>query len=449
MHEVITARVSRIIELSDGKKLIHAAERDKLTGLYTKNFFFEYVNRIRKVHKDEKYDAVVLNIEQFHVVNALHGREFGDRILIGIADAIRQFLTETKGVASRIESDRFYIYCQQQEDYRVLLERLQEAVNQIAGNSSVHLRMGVKTWQENDDPVVMFDNASAACNMVRGDYQNPLRVYDEHMRSEELHNQELLDELDKAIEERQFQVYYQPKYNIRENPPRLASAEALIRWNHPEKGLISPGEFIPLFERNGLISRVDHFVWAEAAKQIAQWREQFGFELPVSVNLSRQDVFDPGLVDRLLKLVKDNQLNDGSLKLEVTESAYTDNARVLLDVIDNLRERGFEIEMDDFGSGYSSLNMLSEMPIDVLKMDMKFVRNIEVNKTDFKLVELILDIAGYLELTVVAEGVEKEGQLQLLKDAGCDLVQGYYFSEPVPAEQFQELIKKEIECERG
>lgn len=449
MHEVIIARVSRIIELSDGKKLIQAAERDKLTGLYTKNFFFEYINRILKIHGNELYDAVVLNIEQFHMVNALHGREFGDKVLTGLANAIRQFLAETKGVASRIESDRFYIYCHQQEDYHALLNRFQEAVNAIAGNTGVHIRMGVKTWEEQEDPFVMFDNAVTACNKVRGDFQNPLMIYDENMRTKEIHDQELLSDLDRAIEEHQFQVYYQPKYDIRQSPPKLASAEALIRWNHPKLGMISPGDFIPLFERNGLITRVDHYVWELAARQIAEWRDQFGIELPISVNLSRADVFDPELINRLVRLVADNHLKEKSLKLEVTETAYTDNARELLDVIDKLRSSGFEIEMDDFGSGYSSLNMLSDMPIDVLKMDMKFVRNIEENKTDLKLVELILDIAGYLQLTVVAEGVEKEGQLQLLKDAGCDLVQGYYFSKPVPADEFQELIKTEIENERS
>ena len=449
MHEVIIARVSRIIELSDGKKLIQAAERDKLTGLYTKNFFFEYINRILKIHGNKLYDAVVLNIEQFHMVNALHGREFGDKVLTGLANAIRQFLAETKGVASRIESDRFYIYCHQQEDYHALLNRFQEAVNAIAGNTGVHIRMGVKTREEQEDPFVMFDNAVTACNKVRGDFQNPVMIYDENMRIKEIRDQELLSDLDRAIVEHQFQVYYQPKYDIRQSPPMLASAEALIRWNHPKLGMISPSDFIPLFERNGLITKVDHYVWEVAAHQIAEWRDQFGIELPISVNLSRADVFDPELINRLVRLVADNHLKEKSLKLEVTETSYTDNARELLDVIDKLRSSGFEIEMDDFGSGYSSLNMLSDMPIDVLKMDMKFVRNIEENKTDLKLVELILDIAGYLQLTVVAEGVEKEGQLQLLKDAGCDLVQGYYFSKPVPADEFQELIKTEIENERS
>jgi len=198
-----------------------------------------------------------------------------------------------------------------------------------------------------------------------------------------------------------------------------------------------------------MISVVDNYVWQQAACQVRLWREKYGLTVPISVNLSRADVFDPLLVNRLERLVADNRLSRGDLKLEVTESAYTDNAKLLLDVIRLLRSLGFEIEMDDFGSGYSSLNMLSEMPIDVLKMDMKFIRNIEKSDTDLRLVKLILDIAKYLRLRVVAEGVETKGQLGLLKDAGCDLVQGYYFSRPLPPEEFERLIEREIETERS
>ena len=213
--------------------------------------------------------------------------------------------------------------------------------------------------------------------------------------------------------------------------------------------MVSPGDFIPLFEGNGLISQVDGFVWQEAAKQVAKWRDQYGFTLPVSVNLSRADVFDPQLVERLTRLIKDYELACGDLKLEVTESAYTDNAAMVLDVIARLRELGFQIEMDDFGSGYSSLNMLSDMPVDVLKMDMKFVRNIESSDTDRRMIALIIDLAKYLEVLVVAEGVETKGQLNMLQEGGCDLIQGYYFSRPLPPEEFEELIKREIATERN
>ena len=213
--------------------------------------------------------------------------------------------------------------------------------------------------------------------------------------------------------------------------------------------MISPGEFIPLFEGNGLIGVVDRYVWENAARQVAQWKAEYNFTLPVSVNLSRSDVFDPTLVERLVRLVKDNGLDFKTIKLEVTESSYTDNAGHVLDVIRSLRDMGFEIEMDDFGSGYSSLNMLSDMPIDVLKMDMHFLRNIESSETDRRLVSLILDIARYLEVSVVAEGVETGKQLEILREGKCDLVQGYYFSRPLPAEEFERLIEKEIAIERN
>ena len=447
-QEVILARVSRVVELSEGRQLISAAEHDKLSMLYTRNFFMEYAERIFQYHPELHMDAVVINIEQFHSINALNGRNFGDRVLQVIGEEINAFLAGTEGIASRFEADRFAIYCMQQPDYRALLNRFQDRVNRLTRKVSIRLRMGVKTWQEGVEPLMMFDHARAACNRVRGDFQNPLMFYDDDMRMKELLNQRLLNDLHSAADERQFKVFYQPKYDIQADPPRLASAEALIRWKHPELGMISPGEFIPLFEGNGLISVVDNFVWKEAAAQITAWKEKYGFTLPVSVNVSRADVFDPTLVERLAELVESNGLDYGSIKLEVTETAYADDANQVLDVIRRLRERGFEIEMDDFGSGYSSLNMLSDMPVDVLKMDMKFIRNIESSETDRKLVTLILDIAKFLDVSVVAEGVETEGQLAILRSGNCDLVQGYFFSRPLPPEEFEQLIRRELAIER-
>ena len=447
--EIILARVGRIIELSEGRQLISAAEHDALTGLYNRNFFFEYAHRLYQYHPEDRMDAVVMNIEQFHTINAVNGRDFGNDVLRVIGDAVRAFLSETHGIASRVEADRFDIYCVSQPDYAALLKRFQEKVGGISPNVSIRLRMGVMPWRSDVEPVMQFDRARTACNMVRGDYQNPLMFYDDDMRRRELFNQRLLNDLRTAVEDRQFKVFYQPKYDIQSNPPRLSSAEALIRWDHPELGMIAPGDFVPLFEGNGLISVIDSYVWREAAGQVRRWRERYGFTLPVSVNLSRADVFDPTLVDRLVRIIEDNDLNFKDMKLEVTESAYTDNAKELLDVIRRLRRLGFEIEMDDFGSGYSSLNMLSDMPIDVLKMDMKFVRNIEYSETDMVLVKLIIDSARYLKLKVVAEGVETKGQLDLLRGAGCDLVQGYHFSRPLPPEAFERLIERELETERG
>ena len=448
MHEVILARVGRIIELSEGRQLIQAAEFDSLTKLYSRNFFFEYANRIHQFHPNWSMDAIIVDIEQFHSVNALNGREFGDRVLAAIGDGIRGFLADTEGIASRFEADRFEIYCQHTDDYQALLDRLQDEVNALSINASIRLRMGVAPWRRGVEPVLLFDSARAACSMVRGNYKTRLMVYDEEMHQRELMDQRLLNDLRRAVEERELTVFYQPKYNVQCDPPRLCSAEALIRWKHPELGMVSPGRFIPLFEGNGQISAVDSFVWDEAARQIAEWREKFNIPLPVSVNLSRVDVFDPTLEARLEGLIERYGLEHRALKLEVTESAYTDNAEQMIELINRLRAKGFEIEMDDFGSGYSSLNMLSYMPIDVLKMDMQFVRNITQSEKDFKLVEVVLDIARYLKVPVVAEGVETEAQLRMLKGAGCDLVQGYYFSRPLPPEEFESLIVEDRQIER-
>ena len=443
-HEVILARVTRVIELSEGRELISAAEHDNLTQLYNPSFFYEYANRIYHYHPDWKMDAIELNIEQFHSVNGLNGREFGDDVLRLLGDEIRAFLRGTVGLACRFGADQFGIYCMHLEDCQALLDRLQARVDQAFDHANIRLRMGITPWQEGVEPLLLFDRARAACNMVRRDCKTRLMVYDDNMLRKELLDRRLQNDLRKAVEEHQLQVYYQPKYNVQQAPPKLVSAEALIRWKHPELGMISPGAFIPLFESNGQIATVDHFVWAEAAKQVSQWRKKYGIALPVSVNVSRVDTFDPQLEEQLSKLIEEHDLDPSCLKLEITESAYTENASQIIALVNRLRERNFEIEMDDFGSGYSSLNMLSAMPLDVLKMDMKFIRNIERNPKDLRLVELVVGIAKLLGVPVVAEGVETEGQLALLKNAGCDLVQGYYFSRPLPAEEFEKLLQQEL-----
>ena len=449
VHEVILARVARIIELFEGRRLISSAEKDGLTGLYSRNFFYEYAERLYRYHPELKMEAIVLNIDRFHTLNALHGREFGDRALMTLGEIIRDFLREKEGIASRFDADRFAIYCIHCDDHRALLDSFQAKMDEFSPKVRIHLRMGVDERTEDAEPVILFDRARTACIMARSDFHNPLRLYNEDILKKELFDQRLLGDLRHALAEGQFRVYYQPKYDIRCEPPRLRSAEALVRWEHPDLGMISPGTFIPLFEGNGLITLVDNYVWEETAKQVAKWRKKFSVTLPVSVNISRADIFDPDLTERLCRLITENGLEYRDIKLEVTESAYSQDADRLLDLIHSLRHIGFEIEMDDFGAGYSSLNMLSSMPIDVLKMDMSFVRNIEKSETDLRLMKLILDIAGNLKLSVVAEGVETEGQLKLLRDADCDLVQGYYFSRPVPANEFEVFIEKERERSVG
>lgn len=444
IYEIILARVGRLIELSDGKQLISAAETDRISGLYTQSFFNEYANNLFRYHPDEKFDCVVLNVEQFHSVNALHGRQFGNRVLRRIGEEILRFLNNRGGIASRIQADRFEMFCTPQEEYHSLHSTVQNAVNRISRHVNVHLRMGVAPWEEGSDYVTMLDHATSACNAVRGDFHNPIKIFNEEMREKELLNQRLLNDLYTAEKEGQFLVYFQPKYDIQSDPPCLAGAEALVRWKHPELGMISPGVFIPLFEGNGLISVVDQYVWRKTGEQIREWKKKFGFTIPVSVNLSRADVFEEDLEGNLNRIREENELAKKDLELEITESAYSENTGMMIDMMSQLRDNGFRLEMDDFGSGYSSLNMLSQMPVDVLKMDMKFVQSMEESETNLRLVKVIQDIAKFLKLQIVAEGAETEQQIRLLKDLGCDLVQGYYFSKPLPAEEFTALFEREI-----
>ena len=430
---------------NEGEQLISATEIDPMTALYNKSFFFEYASRMYHENPDRAMDAIVLDVAQFHSLNALNGREFGDFVLRLLGGEIRAFLGEKEGIASRFDGDRFNIYCEHMEDYHSLFDRLQNKLNELSRNANIRLFMGVMPWKSGLEPSLQFDRAWSACNMARKSRQTRLMVYNQKMHDREMQEQRLLNDLHRAVEDHEFEVYYQPKYNVQGSTPTLCSAEALVRWNHPELGLIPPDQFIPLLEKDGQISLVDHYVWAEVAKQIARWRDQYGITVPVSVNLSRLDVFDPALESILEELVEKNGLDRGALKLEVTESAYTDNAEQLVALVDRLRKRGYEIEMDDFGTGYSSLNMLSSMPVDVLKMDKAFIQNLKDDK-DIHLVQLILEIAKTLKVPVVAEGVETESQMLLLKELGCALVQGYYSSHPMPPESFGKEILGQMEA---
>lgn len=430
------------------QRLIAATEIDDLTGLYNRNYFLAYANRLYRSHPDKPMDAIVLNLEQFHSVNALNGREFGDHILRTLGKEAQTIAMENHGIAGRFGADRFDIYCRHIEDsegYQAIFDRLQGKLDEESQNANVRLRMGVMEWQSGVEPVQMFDRARVACNMARGHYNRHMIVFDDKIRECEIFEQRLLNDLQRALDGYEFEVHYQPKYDIQCEPPKLVSAEALVRWRHPELGMISPDDFIPLLERSGMIGEVDRFVWSEAARQIVRWRDMYGVTIPVSVNLSRVDVFDPALEETLDGILSYHGIDHDAFRLEVTETAYTENADQVIKVIEELRGKGYIVEMDDFGTGYSSLNMLSNMPVDVLKMDRAFVTNIEHEKKDSQLVTLILDIAKMLDLSVIAEGVETESQLQMLRNLGCDVVQGYYFSKPLLPSEFEEkIIQKQI-----
>lgn len=441
--EVILARVRHSIQLFENSKIIHATEFDKLTLLYSPDFFFEYASQFDKRFPDKQMDAVAVNFTRFHLLNQLKGRNFGDEVLKVMADGIRKILLKTEGIAARNEADSFYLYVPHQEDYGIVLKKITESLSSLLTPSEIRLRIGVYSDENHSFQIIQrFDHAVQACNSLRSKTSGvtDICIYDDKMAEKEVFDAKLLQNFEDAIKQKQFKVNYQPKFNIKGDTPVLCSAEALVSWMHPELGRVRPDLFIPLFEENGLVTKLDRYVWEEAARQISLWKKELGITIPVSVNVSRVDLAAPDMTDFITKIVRDNGLSPSEYMLEITESAYTSDSKHIIEVVGNLRSLGHKVEMDDFGSGYSSLNMLTSMPIDVLKMDKAFIRNIQHGNKEMKLVELVLDIAKNLGVPVVAEGVETEEEYKMLKEAGCDIIQGYYFSKPLSPTDFSRFV---------
>ena len=441
MPEVIRARVRRVIELTETKDLVRETSRDNLTGLYNREYFFHYAEQYDQFHRDEAMDALVLDINHFRMINERYGKAFADEVLRRAGIAVKAYVRRNGGIACRREADTFLIYCPHMADCSALAE---EVATAAGGGVKGRIRVRLGVYAGVDKSIGMelrFDRAKSAADTIRSSYNMTFAVYDEALHEKEVYAERLLDEFQEAIDRKQFLVYFQPKFDIRPEKPVLCGAEALVRWKHPELGMISPGVFVPLFESNGLVRDLDHYVWREAAAQLRDWKARLGRTVPVSVNVSRVDMLDPELLDTLRSLVEENGLDCRDLHLEITESAYTEDAERIVAAVNGLREAGFLLEMDDFGSGYSSLNMITTLPIDLLKVDMMFIRHAFSEGGDTRILKVIVDIARSLSVPMVAEGVETEEQMLALRELGCDIVQGYYFSRPVPANEFEAFIR--------
>lgn len=439
-QEIVLARIRRTIELFEDRDIIRWTERDQLTGLYNREFFYRYAAQHDEYHPEEPTDAIMLDINHFHMVNERYGKEFGDRVLRLVAEKLRAKVSDSDGIVCRKEDDTFLIYCLHRSDYGQILDGV---CVQMETDYQIRARMGV--YPDVDRGIDMerrFDRAKQAADAVKNSYSQTVGFYDNAMHEKELYLEQLLEDFHTAIREKQFTVFYQPKFDVRPDEPVLSSTEALARWRHPKLGLISPGVFIPLFEKNGLIRELDSFVWREAVAQIRTWEERLGRLIPVSVNVSRIDLNDPPLLKILEKTVDEAGIGRENILLEITESAYTDNAEQIVNVVKTLRESGFFIEMDDFGTGFSSLNMITTLPIDALKLDIQFIRTAFRDRKDTRLLETVIRLAQSLGLSTIAEGVETEEQMLTLKALGCDVVQGYYFSKPLPADEFEAFARE-------
>ena len=447
--KVILARILRTVELSEDRETLRLTERDQLTGLYNKEFFYRYAAQLDLYHKDAPTDAIVFDVDHFHTINDRFGKARGDEILKSIANNAISYVNEAGGIVCRSVADTFMLYCRRVDNYKALLNRLSAGLDDSGfGENRVRIRMGVYVDADKTlDIERRFDRAKMAADTARDHLTDPIGFFDHSMREAEILEEQLIDDFPAAIREKQFTVFYQPKFDVSGDNPILASAEALVRWKHPKLGMVSPGTFIPLFEKNGLIQALDHYVWSQTAAQIRKWKEHLSVSLPVSVNVSRIDLYDPELTNKFLNIAKMNGLTAENLLLEITESAYTEKTEQIITTVKDLRRLGFRIEMDDFGSGYSSLSMLSYMPIDALKLDIQFIRNAFKEQKDTRLLEAMIGLAKSFEVPTIAEGVETAEQFAELKAMGCDIIQGYYFSRPLPADEFEKLIVNNRETE--
>lgn len=377
----------------------HNNECDHLTGLCSREAFYLQVSDILEKDPDTQYDMVVADVENFKVVNERFGIKNGDKVLCYLADKYQRLLNG-EGICTRMHGDVFAMLIRHGDGSwkERILWQFGENENEMEFRNLV-IKYGI--YEHVDRRIVpsgMCDRAVLALNRIKKMYGKNVAMYDDSLRATLLREQQILDTMERALKERQFQVYYQAKYDI--NTENIIGAEALVRWIHPEMGFMSPGEFIPLFEKNGFIVKVDYYVWEEACKILRKWKEENRTMIPISVNVSRVDFELPGLVERITHLADQYEIERKYLHLEITESVYTDEPQQIIQKNSNDRK-----------------NILG----------------------------FIISLSKWLNLSTIEEGVETKEQIEKLKSFGCDYVQGYYYAKPVPYEEFEQLLDKKTE----
>ncbi|MCD7996205.1 MAG: EAL domain-containing protein [Clostridiales bacterium] len=442
--QIILHRVASIIHLRETAAMINQFQYDRLTGLYSKEFFYQRVRETLRQNSGQNYYLICSDIVNFKLINDVFGVAAGDRLLCGIADMYRRYVGEG-GICGHLDADRFACLLEFDDVFtEQMFISANEEINRLQNAKNVAVKWGIySVGNQNVTVEQMCDRALLAARSIKEQYGVYYAAYDDKLRDELLRQQAIIDSMETALKEGQFLVYLQPKYRIWDET--LAGAEALVRWKHPEWGFQSPAEFIPLFEKNGFITKLDQFVWDKTCFYLRKWDEEGYPPIPVSVNVSRADIYHADIADIMMRTVTKYGLTPSRLHLEITESAYTEDPGQIIETVRHLRELGFVIEMDDFGSGYSSLNMLNQMPIDILKLDMQFVQSETAKPMDQGILQLIMELARRMHLSVVAEGVETKTQLDRLSETGCEYVQGYYFARPMPEGEFETLMRDQAD----
>ncbi|MBD1844650.1 EAL domain-containing protein [Cyanobacteria bacterium FACHB-63] len=450
----VTHFVSVMREVTERKiveeQLRRNAFHDSLTGLPNRLLFMERLTQtVERAHEDESYHFALLflDLDRFKVINDSLGHMLGDQLLIAIARRLEGCLKQEDMVA-RLGGDEFTILLeniQQDSDAEKIAERVQQALSapfnlsghEVFTSASIGITLSSTEFERPED---LLRGADIAMYRAKAQGKACHEVFDTDMHTHVVALMQLENDLRKAVERQEFELYYQPIIELANG--RITGFEALVRWQHPEQGTISPAKFVPIAEETGLVIPLGQWVLREACRQLKQWQDQFASEPPltVSVNLSSRQFSQPYLIDQVRKILAETGVDARCLKLEITESAIMENTKFAMDMLLQLKAMGIQLSVDDFGTGYSSLGYLYRFPMDVLKIDQSFISRVDVDGEKLELVRTIITLAWNLGMDVVAEGVETMKQLTQLKALKCEYAQGYLFSEPVPQGDAEKLI---------
>ena len=436
-REIVRTRIRNVLAIYERYVL------DSLTGgLNYKGFIRQVGNFFQSERNRTDYEILFFDIKNFKAINELLGIVNGDKVLRHFYQELCHSECKPLSVA-RIESDHFVCLAKRQDDnYAYMDDLCNQNFLQNGKLFQVQAQCGVFHIQDKEMAVSgMIDRARLAESNVNGEYKKPYMVYTPAMKKAYIDYTELTAALAHGFAHGEFKIYYQPIVNAKDG--EIVSAEALVRWDHPEKGLIPPGVFIPILEKNGDISKLDSYVVKCVQKFQHKCKKEGLNRVPISVNLSGVDFYDEEMMQRIMDCIQAGTIQEQQVRFEITETSYMAMDARCLRYIKKMRKQGVEILVDDFGTGYSSLGLLHNCDIDILKIDMTFVRQMGTNPKAKVILRSIIDMAHQLGLRSVAEGVETREQLEFLQECGCDYAQGYYFSRPVPEEEFVTMLTEE------
>ncbi|MBQ7775942.1 MAG: EAL domain-containing protein [Lachnospiraceae bacterium] len=429
---------------SEERMYLNGIEINPLTGLYFSHAFTGKADEFLKEMSPEGYCMVAIDLEHFRLFNKLYGREQGDELLILLADSLREYRKNYGGVIGYLGGDNFAVLTYYDKDHLKELRRtIKNIIKRWSNTVGFMPAFGIYPITDVTVPAAtMYDRATIALNQVVGNYTSRCCVYSSDMEEKVEEELRLLSEIQEALQKEEFTFFVQPQCDI--STGRIVGGESLVRWRHPQKGLIPPGVFVPVLEKNGFIASLDRYVWKKVCQWLREWLDKGYQPVPVSINVSRIDIFSMDVPAYLTELLQTYDLPAKLLKVEITESAYAESNDKIIRTVKQLQDAKLLVMMDDFGSGYSSLNMLKSIAVDVLKLDMRFLDiNEQEESKGIGILESVVNMARQMRMPIIVEGVETQKQESYLLKLGCRYSQGYYYYKPMPIEEFEQLISDE------